>query len=273
LETKAYIESGILESYVLHITSEQERQEVECMSKIYPEIRTELTELELSMEQYAHAFATPPPDALREKVLAAMQQVTQENASPKEAVPVTTVVPMTPYKLRFQLAAAATILLLLGSFFYYQQTTSQLEETNGKLTQLEQNTAVLKETGEASEAARALLLADMKILKDTANRSIKMAGVGTHTDALATVYWDGKQTYLDVQQLPVPSEEKQYQLWAIVEGVPVDAGTFEVIAGSMVLQKMKPIENAQAFAVTLETKGGNPVPTLEAMYVVGNVGS
>jgi anti-sigma-K factor RskA len=29
--------------------------------------------------------------------------------------------------------------------------------------------------------------------------------------------------------------------------------------------------NAQAFAITLENKGGSPVPTMENMYVMGGV--
>jgi hypothetical protein len=31
------------------------------------------------------------------------------------------------------------------------------------------------------------------------------------------------------------------------------------------------VKNAMAFAITLEKKGGNPSPTLSAMYVIGNV--
>jgi hypothetical protein len=34
---------------------------------------------------------------------------------------------------------------------------------------------------------------------------------------------------------------------------------------------MKVVEAAQAFAVTLEKKGGSRTPTLDQMYVLGNV--
>ena len=44
VDVKAYIESGILESYVLGFASEQEVQEVRCLSHIYPEIAEELKE-------------------------------------------------------------------------------------------------------------------------------------------------------------------------------------------------------------------------------------
>lgn len=34
---------------------------------------------------------------------------------------------------------------------------------------------------------------------------------------------------------------------------------------------MKPVENPQAFAITLEKKGGSNVPTMSEMVVMGNV--
>jgi anti-sigma-K factor RskA len=34
---------------------------------------------------------------------------------------------------------------------------------------------------------------------------------------------------------------------------------------------MKNVQNAQAFAVTLEQRGGSPTPTMEAMYAMGKL--
>jgi anti-sigma-K factor RskA len=78
---------------------------------------------------------------------------------------------------------------------------------------------------------------------------------------------------LNISEIPTPPEDKQYQLWAIVNGKPVDAGIFDLAANTntAVLQKMKPIADAQAFAITLEKKGGTHVPTLNAMFLLGNV--
>ncbi len=58
------------------------------------------------------------------------------------------------------------------------------------------------------------------------------------------------------------------QLWAIVEGKPVDAGMIDACSG---LCKMKNISNASAFAITLEKRGGSPTPNLEQLQVIGNV--
>jgi anti-sigma-K factor RskA len=84
------------------------------------------------------------------------------------------------------------------------------------------------------------------------------------------VYWDKStgQVYVYASKLPTPEAGKQYQLWALKDGKPVDAGVFDINGE---LQQMKRITEADAFAVTLEPVGGSETPTLELLYVVGGV--
>ncbi|MEZ4904504.1 MAG: anti-sigma factor [Spirosomataceae bacterium] len=77
-----------------------------------------------------------------------------------------------------------------------------------------------------------------------------------------------QEVQLNVLSLPTPTSDKQYQLWALVGGNPVDLGVFDV---NTAMQKMKAIPKADAFAVTLEKKGGSPTPHLEELYVMGKV--
>ena len=65
-------------------------------------------------------------------------------------------------------------------------------------------------------------------------------------------------------------QEKQYQLWAIVDGHPVDAGVFNVDI-DLTFIKLKTISKAESFVITLEKKGGSTTPTLNEMYVFGKV--
>jgi anti-sigma-K factor RskA len=66
------------------------------------------------------------------------------------------------------------------------------------------------------------------------------------------------------------SQNQQYQLWAIIDGKPVDAGVFDGNVASLL--KMKEIgTGAVTFAVTVEPRGGKQSPTLESMQVAGNV--
>jgi anti-sigma-K factor RskA len=72
--------------------------------------------------------------------------------------------------------------------------------------------------------------------------------------------------------LPQAPADKQYQLWAIVDGVPQDAGVITKNDKTIRIQKMKSFGNIKvnAFAITLEKEGGNPTPKGQ-MYVLGNL--
>jgi anti-sigma-K factor RskA len=97
--------------------------------------------------------------------------------------------------------------------------------------------------------------------------------MGMKNSDVATIVWNpkNKEVYLAVNQLIEPPSGKQYQLWAIVDNQPVDLGVFDPDMKSYEMIRMKDVENASAFAVTLEKEGGSPVPTMEAMWLMGGV--
>ena len=84
------------------------------------------------------------------------------------------------------------------------------------------------------------------------------------------LYWDGAtgDVYVNLNTMPAAPPGKQYQLWAIVDGKPVDAGMYDNNS-SIALHKMKTIPKAEMFAVTIENAGGSPTPTLDQMVVAG----
>jgi len=110
----------------------------------------------------------------------------------------------------------------------------------------------------------------MQIVSDPNMIKVPMPGVARKEGNLTTVYWDknSRDGYLLANNLPQAEEGKQYQVWAMVNGNPVDAGLIEDCNG---VCKLKNIPNAQAFAITLEKKGCSPSPDLSQLYVLGNV--
>ena len=78
-EGKAYIESGILELYVLGQLSAPQQEEVQAMAAQYPEIKQEIDAIELVMEQYAMQHAVRPAEGLEDKILKSIT----ENTSPR----------------------------------------------------------------------------------------------------------------------------------------------------------------------------------------------
>ena len=100
-----------------------------------------------------------------------------------------------------------------------------------------------------------------------------MQGTQMSPGSFANIYWDStsKDVYLLVNNMPKPASDKQYQLWAIIDGKPVDLGVIdEKVWDKKLLVQMKNVQNAQAFAITLEPEGGSPAPR-GSMYVMGKL--
>ena len=103
------------------------------------------------------------------------------------------------------------------------------------------------------------------------SKKIELKGVEKHPNLLAEVFWnENNQVFLNPKNLPAAPTGKQYQLWAIVDGKPVDMGMYDPNNKSLV-QEMKTVSKPQAFAITLEKEGGSPTPTMEEMYVMGPI--
>jgi anti-sigma-K factor RskA len=254
-----YIASGVLELYVNGLLSEPEKREVEALAAQYPEIREEINRIEEALEAYAMAHRQAPKRNLKQAIL---DKIDLEENKDK---PSAKVVQMTGFQ-RYAIAAAVIGLLFSGALnliLYRNLTASQDEVTalmSEKSTVVENNN-VLKASYE--EKINTLAAPNTKV--------VALAGLPLAPNSKIKVYWNDKnqQTYLRIENLPAAPSDKQYQLWALADGKPIDAGVFDSAEG--VLQQMKSIGAAQAFAITLEQKGGSPTPTMEQMYAMGKI--
>jgi anti-sigma-K factor RskA len=267
VNTEAYIASGILEGYVMGWATEEEILEVESYAKAHPEIKKEIEHIQGSLEDYAIKYSKTPPPHLKaaiwskikeEKPVIPIQNNLQQEAAYKN--------PMQKY-----LVAASLSLLAISTaaniYLYSRYHTVQEEVAvlNAEKTTLANQFKIEQTHYNQSQS-------ELSVLKQPEVKIINLKGLPLAPTALATIYWNTntKEVYLNINKLPAPADDKQYQLWAIVDGKPIDAGIFEVNTTDS-LQKMKSFQSAQAFAVTLENKGGSQNPTMEAMYVMGQI--
>ena len=263
MDIKAYIESGVIESYVLGMAEAQEAQELEQLSRQHPEIRKAIDVFEIALEQKALATAIAAPTHVKQQLFAVLADEFREEDSAK-------VVNM-PGRFGWPryLAAASVILLVVSAalnvYFYNQfRSTSTAYEAL-----LVEKTSLLAEN-QNTQTKVLDLYQSMQMMSDPTVLKVSMKGIPGKETSLATVFWDNesKDVYLLANKLPQAANDMQYQLWAIVDGKPVDAGLIGACAG---LCKMKNIPKASMFAVTLEKKGGSPTPHLDQMYVAGKV--
>lgn len=80
MDIKTYIESGILEHYVLGILNETEEKEVRTIANRYPAIHAELEEIEGALAAYALLHAVDLPPDLKTRVIEPIENTsTDEN--------------------------------------------------------------------------------------------------------------------------------------------------------------------------------------------------
>jgi anti-sigma-K factor RskA len=285
-----YISSGIIESYVLGLADPEERKEFERLVDQHPELRQAIETFEVSLESNMQFGTITPPAQVKSKIFSEIEMEAHDTA-PSFSGGGPTVPPVAGglakgdynggarsramvvrLDSRF-LAAAAVVLLLMSTalnfYFFYRY-----KEYNDKYQALIESQTELATHNQILQTRLLEYEKTMDMMKDPAMYIIKMPAVEASPDpaSATTVYWDTrtKDVYLAINRLPKPEANQQYQLWAIVDGKPVDAGIFEMRDGTG-MTKMKNIPKAEAFAITLEKKGGSPTPSMDKMYVMGKV--
>jgi len=273
---KEYIESGVLELYVLGDLNPAESAEVEAMSKLYPEVKTELEEIESVMAKVADNFAVEPASKVKDNFFASISFSDEDEIVGEETLKEAKVIPMNKSSLNFyKYALAACVALLLVSVVAIVNLNRNLQDSRQQIAQLE--------TSNQSFANR------VNYLDDRVNKSDEALGVFTNADykmvsligtpaspeSKIIVAYNAKEqkVMIDLKSMKMPKNDQdhQYQLWALVDGKPVDLGVFDADDTLLGLKTMKSIGALQTFAVTLEPRGGSVAPTLEKLMVLGNI--
>jgi anti-sigma-K factor RskA len=112
-----------------------------------------------------------------------------------------------------------------------------------------------------------LVMQDEKVMKHFDFGDTGTKARTSHFMVAASVTISAFYLWTQWQNTDYLSAEQQYQLWALVDGVSIDAGVFDASRGTF--QIMKAIAEADAFAVTIEQTGGAESPTLSTMQVYG----
>lgn len=280
MDLKAYIESGILEDYVLGLTSEEQALEVEKNSQQYPELKAELNKIEEALESYAQAKAMPMPAGLSAQIMQSIENLESTASSSSDTVATSPKPQAAATKGSNALGIILGLALagsLLGNFFLH----TQKNELDNQLTLAQTETAgindrmtTLQLDCDQKDGTIQRMQEQIAILKDPAYRPITLKGTdNAPNNTEAIVYYNpaAEKSYFDIGNLPAAPSDRDYQLWAIVDGTPTDMGVLDLTALNDGIISINHIRNPQAFAITLEPRDGNPAPNLDELFVIGNV--
>ena len=274
-EIRAYIESGILELYILGDISAEEKLQVEAMASSHPAVKAELEEIEKAIEVYADVHDVEPAAEMRNRVLNSLLTNLSDDRNFKtiqHGQPTARVVNIPARgttSIFYKYAFAASVLLLCLSVAALGIVYKQLKTSQSLLVSLRLNEQ--KFTRQVS-----LMDNELRIYRDPSYQLIHLKGTPKTPASALTVAWSAKRQKVMVNlynaKLPATDKNHQYQLWAIASGKPVDLGVFDnTETDSANIKAMKSIGVAQAFAVTIEPRGGSVNPTMDQMVAIASL--
>ncbi|WP_462267831.1 anti-sigma factor [Mucilaginibacter sp.] len=273
---KTYIESGILELYVTGSLSAAGQQEVERMAVKHPEVRSELQAIEAALQTYAEEQGVEPSENLKSRILNSLitnlgndhnlKGVFHNDSSNGKVVAITAGRKTVFYKYAF----AASFLLLCLSIAALAMVYSNLQKANGQLFALQTQNQRYSNTVKYDAD-------ELDVYRSNAYKLVTLRGVKKSPASSINLAFSPakKKVMLSLNHMNLPANDKahQYQLWALVNGKPVDLGVFDAQTDTtdQGMIEMKSIAAADAFAVTLEPRGGSQSPTLTEMMVMAKL--
>ncbi|WP_405413469.1 anti-sigma factor domain-containing protein [Maribacter sp. Asnod1-A12] len=245
---KIFLDSDLLEQYLLGTTSELESLQVERYIAMYPEVRETYSELQDNLEIYAKLHAIEAPQGLKDKI---NLRIKAERSGRKRF-------------FSYAIAASITAILFIGiSTFFWNQNQNLQEENSvvsNKIKLLEENMK------EQLEDVRNQFI----VLNNPQTKKYNVKGNQKAKDLKAVAYINPvkKLSYINVSKLPHIPESQCFQMWAEVNGKMINLGIIEEAGDQQKLMALPYAENAVGY-ITIEQKGGNHAPSVE--NIVANI--
>ncbi len=258
MELRAFLQSGLLESYALGQCSASERILVEKMLAEHEAARTELQNIEIVLEQFAQTQAVTPPVWMKGRIedLVRRESDTVRHLPPNSG---------NGYRGRFWLNGFLLMLAasLLAAAAWWQ--TSTLKQELGVVR-------VQLDNCEKEKSSSKNLQQQIAHVNDPDTRAdtVKWLQPDVHPEATAIVYYNERtrKMFVDQYALPPLPPRQTYQLWVVVDGkddpIPLDLLSAADHLAATITFSGTPV----GFAISVEPAGGSPngKPTTMVMY-------
>ncbi|WP_136466339.1 anti-sigma factor [Flagellimonas onchidii] len=243
-----FLDSDILEKYLLGDTTKEETLKAERYITMYPEVKKTYDQLQDNLEAFAKMYARKTPDGLKEIIL--------HSAKKEKAVK--------NRFYRYAVAASVAIMVFAGSSYFLWNQNKNLQQENTLVTN---QIKYLQENMQNQ-------LEDMRnqfiVLNNPSTKKYALNGKreGKALKAVAYINPVKKLSYINVRNVPNLPEDKCFQMWAEVNGELVNLGVIKQFDDKDKLLALPYAENAIGY-ITVEPQGGNTSPTVK--NIVANI--
>jgi hypothetical protein len=247
MSKKQFLNSGLLEQFVLGLTSPEEDKIVQEHLQNFPELNHELNALRQAMEQYAIQHSIPSPKS--RYAAEAIESPSYTGAN----------------EYRFNWTLLTTLLLACLSFYLFRN--NQQQQLN--ILQIEAEHAALKTYCQVSQDKAQAQLLILDKIQHPQTESIVLAGTASAPAHFAVAHWNPtlKEGWLDPAKLPILPAGKQYQVWADINGEMVSIGL--IPPNSRELISITFLLDAESINITEEEQGGAEHPNVNLLTANG----
>jgi len=239
-----FLESDILERYLLDRTTSEENATVDYFLSTSQEVRDTYAELQENLERYAQTYATPPPAELRDRILDSIKGKEQVKRSfPWMAV-----------------AASIAAFMFAGLSFMFWSQNEQLWNERQVTNNLIQD---LNEDVNSNKYKLAQVESQFLILNKPETSKYVLDGNRRARRFKAVAYVNNleQKSYVNPVLLPELPDDQVYQMWASVDGKMVPLDILKMSKDQ--LTEIPYEERMASLQITIEPKGGSKQPTDE----------
>lgn len=250
-EIITFLNSGLLEKYLLGNTTLEETKNVEHFIATYPKVKEAYTTLQNNLEIVAKHQAVKAPETVLKKVL---QELDEK--------PVVTLSSGSTRKKWYKYSVAASIIAMLfaGTSYLFYKQNQKLNLENQKIVD---EVFDLRDDINLQNQKLDEIMRQFKQLNNPETQKFLITGNDRAKDLKTVAYINPieKISMIDVVSLPPLPEDQCYQIWAKVQDKMVNLGILSETDRQ--LKNIPYTEDAFALNITIEPKNGNLSASVE----------
>lgn len=246
----SFLESGLLEKYVVGDTSHDENDLVESYISKFPEVKSKYEILQDNLEILSELNAVKAPKDSLNFILDAVEEgkVIHLHKETKRV------------RIWYSIAAsAAAILFATTAAFFFFQNQKLIDENQVVVEEIFDLRSDIEYTNKKLES----VMQQFMRLNNPETEKYIIRGNKRAKNLKTVAYINPKEktSMIEVVSLPQLPEEQCYQMWAQLQDKMVSLGILD--AANTDLRSIPYTENALGFEITIEPKGGNETATVE----------
>ena len=238
----SFLQSGLLEKYVLGETSARESLEVEHYISMYHEVEAEYMKLQENLEIMAKANAVEAPEFILDAIL--------EEIEEKPVIALSTPRHRTPW---YSIAASVAALIFAGTaFLLYQHNKALVKENQAVVDEIFDLRGDIRNNNDRLDE----VMRQFMKLNNPETEKYVLRGNERAKDLKTVAYINpvDKTSMINIVELPQLPEDQNYQIWAELQDRMVNLGILD--PSNKKLQSIPYMEDALGLSITIEKKGG-----------------